>query len=346
MTAGLPCVRCCPMPWRRRSSRATSRSHACPAAPCSPGPARHHCPLHYRLRVRYADGATHEFHDPYTFPPQLHDRTSPPSAAASTCAPGASSAPACTRQTGWKARCSRSGRQMRNGSASSAISIDWDGRCHPMRVPRCLRRLGAVRPGTGRTPYKFEIRNAATGDVHLKSDPYARASEQAAGHRQLILTGPSRTQWGTRTGSRKRRPPATGTPAPMSIYEVHLGSWRRNGRQPVPGLPHAGPELVRYVSDLGFTHVELLPISEHPLDESWGYQTPATSRRPAVSARRTISLLRRSFPPPRHRRACSTGCRRTSRATPRAGALRRHGAVRIPRAGKASIRTGARWYSI
>ena len=65
---------------------------------------------------------------------------------------------------------------------------------------------------------------------------------------------------------------------PMSVYEVHLGSWRRrHGRGPggVPGwltYRELAEELVPYVKDLGFTHIELLPVMEHPLDESWGYQ--------------------------------------------------------------------------
>ncbi len=74
---------------------------------------------------------------------------------------------------------------------------------------------------------------------------------------------------------------------PLSIYEVHLGSWRRREDGGFLNYREIADQLVPYVSDLGFTHVELLPVTEHPLDDSWGYQPSGYfRRRPAVLATR------------------------------------------------------------
>jgi 1,4-alpha-glucan branching enzyme len=157
----------------------------------------------------------------------------------------------------------------------------WDGRLHPMAVHGGSGVWELFIPGlTGGELYKFEIRNRATGDVMVKIDPYAQAFERRPGTAARV-TGPSDYRWGDGPWMEQR-----GTwdwqRAPMSVYEVHLGSWKRHPDGRFYSYRELAEHLVPYVKDLGYTHVELLPVTEHPLDESWGYQTTgyfaATSR--------------------------------------------------------------------
>jgi 1,4-alpha-glucan branching enzyme len=120
-------------------------------------------------------------------------------------------------------------------------------------------------------PYKFGIRSAA-GHLIQKSDPYAFFSEVPPKSASVVydLTG---YEWQDQQWLAEREQ-QNWYERPLSVYEVHLGSWKRprDGRQYLTyrELAH---ELVRYVKDLGYTHLELLPITEHPFDGSWGYQT-------------------------------------------------------------------------
>ena len=147
----------------------------------------------------------------------------------------------------------------------------WDGRRYPMRNRGASGVWELFLPGIGAgEPYKFEIRGRRGGDVHLKSDPYARAGELRPATASLVV-GPGNFRW--RDGSwRKARQKHDWLHTPMSIYEVHLASWRR-GPKGLLGYRELAAQLIPYVVQLGFTHVELLPITEHPLDDSWGYQT-------------------------------------------------------------------------
>ena len=147
----------------------------------------------------------------------------------------------------------------------------WDGRCHPMRVRGASGVWELFVPELLQGSYKFEIRNRDTGDVHLKSDPYARWSEQRPANASLITAG-SRHEWRDRDWL-ARRASLPWQHAPMSIYEAHLGSWRRTEDNRFLDYNTLAQQLSDYARDLAFTHVELLPVSEHPLDESWGYQT-------------------------------------------------------------------------
>jgi 1,4-alpha-glucan branching enzyme len=146
----------------------------------------------------------------------------------------------------------------------------WDGRRHIMRL-----RIGSgiweiFIPDIGEGAlYKFELVGADGGLVPLKSDPFAFASEFRPKNASVV----ARTdcfEWSDANymGARARRDPRR---APMSIYEVHPGSWRRpDGR--FPHWSELARDLIPYVRELGFTHIEFLPVSEHPLDASWGYQ--------------------------------------------------------------------------
>jgi 1,4-alpha-glucan branching enzyme len=152
----------------------------------------------------------------------------------------------------------------------------WDGRRHMMR--KLMGSLGLWEifiPGLGAGEYyKFEIRTAA-GQVIHKQDPLALACELRPGT-SGIISDLSKIRWNDDEWMTAR---ASAEPlkSPVSIYEVHLGSWGGPGvssRQgEFPNYRELGRALARYCRDQGFTHVELLPITEHPFDLSWGYQT-------------------------------------------------------------------------
>ena len=121
------------------------------------------------------------------------------------------------------------------------------------------------------TAYKFHIESAVTDHAVDKADPYARAAERPPGTASLVWNAPYR--WQDEEWMRRRRE-ANGLSAPISIYEVHLGSWRRHPEQGNRSLTYRelAEVLPGYARDLGFTHVELLPVMEHPFYGSWGYQ--------------------------------------------------------------------------
>ncbi|WP_020483170.1 1,4-alpha-glucan branching protein GlgB [Methylomonas sp. MK1] len=148
----------------------------------------------------------------------------------------------------------------------------WDGRCHPMRSLGSSGIWEIFIPGlTVGCLYKFEILNRHTGQLLVKTDPYGQQFEfrpQTA----AIVTAEDSYTW--QDGSwMDHRPQHDWLHQPMSIYEVHLGSWRRDHRGNFLNYRELAEQLVDYVKELGFTHIELLPVTEHPLDISWGYQT-------------------------------------------------------------------------
>jgi 1,4-alpha-glucan branching enzyme len=140
----------------------------------------------------------------------------------------------------------------------------WDGRAHPMRSLGASGIWELFVPGLGAgTRYKFEV-NGADGHVSQRADPLAQAAEVPPHTASIVYE--ARHEWRDDGWVASRR--ATDQLArPISIYEVHLGSWR-------PGLSYTelAAELGAYVTELGFTHVELMPIMEHPFTGSWGYQ--------------------------------------------------------------------------
>ncbi|MCQ8106003.1 1,4-alpha-glucan branching protein GlgB [Methylomonas sp. SURF-2] len=148
----------------------------------------------------------------------------------------------------------------------------WDGRCHPMRNLGGCGIWELFIPGLeAGNLYKFEIRNQHTGQVLVKTDPYGQQFEfrpQTA----AIVVNENAYQWEDGLWM-ERRPNHDWLHKPMSIYEVHLGSWQRDNRGNFLNYRELAGKLVDYVKNMGFTHIELLPITEHPLDISWGYQT-------------------------------------------------------------------------
>ncbi|MDT8387936.1 MAG: 1,4-alpha-glucan branching protein GlgB [Thiogranum sp.] len=148
----------------------------------------------------------------------------------------------------------------------------WDGRCHGMRSRGGSGIWELFIPGiSGHDHYKYEIRNRSHGSLHLKSDPYGQSFELRPGTASVIRR-PSAHQWQD-AGWMEARANSDWLHAPMSIYEVHLGSWQRDSHGQFLNYRQLAERLVAYVKGLGFTHIELLPVTEHPFDRSWGYQT-------------------------------------------------------------------------
>jgi 1,4-alpha-glucan branching enzyme len=145
----------------------------------------------------------------------------------------------------------------------------WDGRANPMEqrgVSGIWETLVADAPEGAL--YRYEL-TTHDGKLLLKSDPYAFAAELPPGNASRIFR--SRYEWADDEWMEQRRA-AEPLTAPMSIYEVHLGSWRRTLENQSLSYRELATQLGAYAKDLCFTHVELLPVMEHPYSGSWGYQ--------------------------------------------------------------------------
>ncbi len=148
----------------------------------------------------------------------------------------------------------------------------WDGRAHPMRTHGSNGIwelfIPDMAPGTF---YKFEIRNLQRGDVFYKSDPYGQQFEVRPNTSSIVRDN-TPYAW-TDKGWMEKRKTWDWQHQPMSIYELHLGSWQRGPEGELLNYRELAKRLVDYVTEMGFSHIELLPITEHPFDGSWGYQT-------------------------------------------------------------------------
>ncbi|HYO48611.1 MAG TPA: 1,4-alpha-glucan branching protein GlgB [Chloroflexia bacterium] len=153
----------------------------------------------------------------------------------------------------------------------------WDARVHPMRFHQMQGVWEIFLPGIGEgEAYKYEVRSRFNDFSADKADPYGFFAEYRPQTASIVADLDS-YEWGDGEWLSKR-PERQALDKPMSIYELHLGSWRRvpggeDGRDRPLTYGELAHELVSYVKDMGFTHIELLPISEHPFDGSWGYQT-------------------------------------------------------------------------
>src|SRR5664279_2774974 len=146
----------------------------------------------------------------------------------------------------------------------------WDGRRHPMR----RRTSGVLEIFIPDVPlgarYKYELIGPHGESLPLKADPFAFAGERPPATASLVAL-PGKPVWNdaewllTRQTANRRN-------APISVYEVHLGSWQRAEGNRYLTYGELADKLIPYVVDLGFTHIELMPVSEHPFDGSWGYQ--------------------------------------------------------------------------
>jgi 1,4-alpha-glucan branching enzyme len=227
----------------------------------------------YQLRATFPNGETRQFFDPYSFLPTLsaqdlylfnegnehrifeklgaHPReiVGVPGVAFSVWAPSA-------------ARVSVVGNFNR-----------WDGRFFPMRPLGASGVWELFVPGLGAGElYKFEIRGQS-GRVSVKTDPYGTFFEAPPGN-AAIVCATDRFKWSDRDWMDRRKAEANQLDRPISAYELHLGSWKRKPEDNNRPLTYRelAPELADYVVEMGFTHVEIMPIAEHPFDGSWGYQ--------------------------------------------------------------------------
>jgi 1,4-alpha-glucan branching enzyme len=228
-------------------------------------------PLDYRLEVEYPDGGTITIEDPYRFLPTIGELD------LHLIGEG-------RHEELWE----RLGAHVREiegvrgtsfavwAPAARAVSVVgefnyWDGRIHPMRSLGASGIWELFLPGVGSgAAYKYEIL-APDGEIRLKADPVAFATEVPPKTASVVYE--STHEWSDAQWMADRR---GGIPLtkPMSIYEVHLGSWRLNpveGNRPLSYLELAD-ELAAYALDMGFTHLELLPVMAHPFAGSWGYQ--------------------------------------------------------------------------
>jgi 1,4-alpha-glucan branching enzyme len=240
-------------------------------------------PRDYRLRARWQDGHTTEFADPYAFPPVLsefdlhligegtHYQKYEKMGAHVTVVEGVRG----VQFAVW---------------APNALRVSvvgdfngWDGRVHPMRATGGSGVWEIFLPGLDiGTVYKFEIRSRLGPLPFMKADPYAFQTElrPRTGSVVASLDG---YDWhdGRWMGDRAQRDWLS---EPISVYEVQLASWRRRMDQDGRWLNYRelADELIPYVKEMGYTHIELMPIMEYPFDGSWGYQTTgyfsATSR--------------------------------------------------------------------
>ena len=227
---------------------------------------------HYQLRVSLPGGGDYVIEDPYRFPSILgdvdryllgegsHRRIYSVLGAHVDTIRGVSGA----RFSVWAP----------NASRASVVGEfnGWDGRRHPMRLHPDNGIWEIFIPGIAPgDKYKYELLDRHGRLLPLKSDPFAQAFEPPPGNASLVYKSAydwQDAEWMSERGSRDV------LHQPMSVYEVHLGSWRRRAQEGNRSLSYRelADELVAYAVEQGFTHLELLPVTEHPFDGSWGYQ--------------------------------------------------------------------------
>jgi 1,4-alpha-glucan branching enzyme len=227
----------------------------------------------YRLQVRWADGSSGIVDDPYRYPPVLgeldvwllgegsHLRPYEVLGAARQVLQGVAG----TSFAVWAP----------NASQVSVVGDfnAWDARRHAMRVRRECGVWEIFLPGVDAgARYKFQIRAHDGQSLPQRADPYALQAELRPATASVVSGMPPVVP------SSEARRHANALDAPVSIYEVHLGSWRRvldgsnAGHGRFLNWDELADTLVPYACEMGFTHLELLPVSEHPFDGSWGYQ--------------------------------------------------------------------------
>jgi 1,4-alpha-glucan branching enzyme len=221
----------------------------------------------YRLQVQWTDGHSATIDDPYRFPVVLGDMdvwllgegTHLRPYEVLGAQPCTMEGVAGTRFAVWAPNASRV-------SVVGDFNF-WDGRCHPMRNRRECGVWELFLPGVqAGAKYKYEIRSQHGEVLPARADPYALQAELRPATASIVAALPPCVP---PSATRKH---ANALDAPISIYEVHLGSWRRNASNDWLNWDELSDTLVAYAVDMGFTHLELLPISEHPFDGSWGYQ--------------------------------------------------------------------------
>jgi 1,4-alpha-glucan branching enzyme len=229
-------------------------------------------PLRYELEVRYSEGGTFTLRDPYAFLPTIGE--------IDLYLAGEGRHEELYEKLGAHLREIDGVQGVAFAVwAPSARSVSvvgdfnsWDGRLHPMRSLGSSGIWELFVPDVPEgTRYKYELR-AQDGSILLRADPYAFAAEVPPQTASVVHR--PQHEWRDQQWYAEHRVDGPPLRKPMSIYEVHLGSWRLNpleGNRSLTYLEMAD-ELADYVSDLGFTHVEFLPVMAHPFSGSWGYQ--------------------------------------------------------------------------
>jgi 1,4-alpha-glucan branching enzyme len=231
-------------------------------------------PASYRLRFLFADGHSTEVYDPYAFPPLLTDYDLYLSGEGTNYL-NYEKLGAHVREVAG-IRGVEFGVWAPNAKRVSVVGDFnlWDGRVHPMRSRGSSGIWELFVPGLDEGAlYKFEILSHVNHNLGLKSDPYGFAAELRPNNASVVYNI-DRYQWNDSSWLQARSS-RDWLHSPMSIYEVHAGSWRHKAEEGYRWLTYRelAAELIPYVKSMGYTHIELLPIMEHPLDASWGYQT-------------------------------------------------------------------------
>ena len=227
----------------------------------------------YRLKVGWRDGGQGGalqgiYADTFAFGPQLHEDTLIAFREGRELRPqGFLGAHPCTVNSVDGVRFAVWAPNARRVSVIGSFNA-WDGRRHPMRLRHTAGVWEIFVPHAAAGDlYKFELVAADGTLLPTRADPFARASElRPSTASKVAAPMPMRALPPGRAAANERH-------APISIYEVHPGSWRRNDDNTFLDWDALASQLPAYAADLGFTHVELLPVSEHPFDGSWGYQT-------------------------------------------------------------------------
>ncbi|MFT3956439.1 MAG: 1,4-alpha-glucan branching protein GlgB [Piscinibacter sp.] len=223
----------------------------------------------YRLHVTWSDGSQGALEDPYRFPPVLGDLD------VWLMGEGTHLRPFEVLGATQREMLGVAGVSFAvwapNASRVSVVGDFnfWDGRRHPMRLRRECGVWEIFLPGLAAgVRYKYEIVSREGELLPQKADPYALQSELRPATASVVARLPEAVP------ASAARQKANALDAPVSIYEVHLGSWRRKPEDGNRWLnwDELASALVPYVREMGFTHLELLPVSEHPFDGSWGYQ--------------------------------------------------------------------------
>jgi len=227
----------------------------------------------YRYEVNYEDGKTLELEDPYRFDQILSDRELK-----------RFNAGICYDVSDWMGAhpmtVDGTNGVLFSVWAPNAVRVsvvgdfnDWDGRMLPMRKIKESGVFELFVPGVSEgTLYKYEVK-AKGGLTFLKADPYANAA-QLRPETASAVTSLDGFSWTDDAWMHNRAASYSDVHSrPVSVYEVHLASFRKpdDGRL-FYNYREIAPELARYVKEMGYTHIELMPVMEHPLDESWGYQ--------------------------------------------------------------------------